>query len=301
MQLEAAVRLFLDSLEAENRSPNTMRAYARDLKDFVAAAGPQRELAELQPGEIRAHFRLLLEKGLARASAVRKHAALKSFYRWASAEGHVPENILAGMPMRRRPRALPFVPSMSQTRLLLGRSLEAKVSIPHRARVVLELLYDCGLRISEVVALNVQDINLAGRVILVNGKGNKQRYVPFGNLLRQALEKYLPTKDKLQSGAARREPAALVVGREGRLTVRQVWRIVREAGEKMGLPRALHPHSLRHACATDMLNRGANLSAIQTLMGHERLTTTQSYAHISTARVLQVYKAAHPMERKGAA
>lgn len=297
MILETAIDRFLGSLRAENRSPNTLRAYTRDLKDFAATIGARRELGSIQPVQVRDHFRVLLDGGLARASLVRKHDALRSFYRWAAAEEYVSENIIAGMPMRRKPAEIPFVPTETQVGLLFQPEVLAKVLHPERAAVMLELMYSCGLRISEVVSLNVADLNLENYSALINGKGRKQRYAIFGATTRQALEKYLPLREKLQRGASERDNRALLVGRRGRLTVRQVFRIVCEAAEKAGLPKDLHPHSLRHACATHMVNNGANISALQSLLGHERISTTQRYAHLSLTKVFEAYRNAHPHER----
>jgi integrase/recombinase XerC len=170
-------------------------------------------------------------------------------------------------------------------------------AFPQRDRVILELLYGCGLRNSELVGINLADIHWSNGVILVRGKGKKQRLTPFGESAMSALSAYLPQREKVLKGQKKLSPALLVNRRGGRLTTRSVGRIVKQVAIARGLPPDLHPHTLRHAFGTHMLEEGADLRAIQEMLGHERLATTQRYTQLSMKHVVEVYDATHPRAR----
>lgn len=294
MLLRECIEEYLTSLRARNCSPNTLRAYANDLATFAAFLGEECSIEAADRFKIRDFLGVLYSKGMKRSSVVRKQYALRTLFEWAVAEGLLPENLVASTSVPRVPQLLPKVPTEHEVALMFqaaGQSL-----LPERTRVILELLYGCGLRVSELVALKVEDCSLANYTLLINGKGKKQRYVPFGDLAHEALMAYLPLRERIQRGAKKKDPARLIVGRKGPLTVREISRIVKAAGKAAGLAN-IHPHSLRHAFATHILENDGNLTAIKSLLGHERLTTTQKYTQVSMARVLRVYHRAHPHER----
>jgi integrase/recombinase XerC len=167
-------------------------------------------------------------------------------------------------------------------------------SFPERDLLMLELLYGCGIRNSELVGINLDDIRMANEAILIRGKGKKERYVPFGDSVRSALSAYLPTRLKILMETGKSTSALLINQRGGRLTTRSVGRIVKKIAVAKGLSPDVHPHTLRHAFGTHMLEEGADLRSIQEMLGHERLSTTQRYTQLSMKHVLAVYDQTHP-------
>jgi integrase/recombinase XerC len=159
---------------------------------------------------------------------------------------------------------------------------------------MLELLYGCGIRNSELTGINIDDIRLSAEAILIRGKGKKERYVPFGDSVKSALPSYLQARQTLLSETRKNSNALLINQRGGRLTTRSVGRIIKKIAVAKGLSPDVHPHTLRHAFGTHMLEEGADLRAIQELLGHERLATTQRYTQLSMKHVLQVYDRTHP-------
>jgi integrase/recombinase XerC len=167
-------------------------------------------------------------------------------------------------------------------------------SFPERDLLMLELLYGCGIRNSELVGINVDDIRVSGEAILIRGKGKKERYVPFGDAVQSALAAYLPARQLILAQSHRTLPALLINQRGGRLTTRSVGRIIKKIAVAKGLSPDVHPHTLRHAFGTHMLEEGADLRAIQEMLGHERLSTTQRYTQLSMKHLLSVYDQTHP-------
>jgi integrase/recombinase XerC len=167
-------------------------------------------------------------------------------------------------------------------------------AFPERDRLMFELLYGCGIRNSELTGINLDDIRLSSEAILIRGKGKKERYVPFGDSAKNALQEYLPERQKILQTARKNSVALLINWRGGPLTSRSVGRIIKKIAVAKGLSPDVHPHTLRHAFGTHMLEEGADLRAIQELLGHERLATTQRYTQLSMKHVLQVYDQTHP-------
>jgi integrase/recombinase XerC len=167
-------------------------------------------------------------------------------------------------------------------------------SFAERDRLMLELLYGCGIRNSELVSIDLDDIRLSAEAILISGKGKKERYVPFGNGVTSALARYLPARQVVLSESRKSTPALLINQRGGRLTTRSVGRIIKKIAVAKGLSPDVHPHTLRHAFGTHMLEEGADLRAIQEMLGHERLSTTQRYTQLSMKHLLSVYDQTHP-------
>ncbi len=283
---------FLRSLRERNASPHTLAAYGRDLQEFGAYVGAA-DWGEIDHVRIRGFLSRLYDRGLSKTSVARALAAVRSLYRWLAREGVVEQNPAALVTTPRLPKKLPRVPSIEEINAVLDGAMPEAAPFPERDRVIFELLYGCGLRNSELVGINLNDIHWSNDALLVRGKGRKQRLVPFGESAAQALTAYLPARLKLL-GIRRTVPALLLNLRGGRLTTRSVGRIVKQIAIARGLPPDLHPHTLRHAFGTHMLEEGADLRAIQELLGHERLATTQRYTQLSMKHVIQVYDQTHP-------
>ena len=191
-------------------------------------------------------------------------------------------------------KKLPRVPTIEEMNSVLDGEMPEAASFPERDRLMLELLYGCGIRNSELIGINLDDIRLSAEAILIRGKGKKERYVPFGDSVRTALTGYLPARQRMLGERKKNSPALLLNQRGGRLTTRSVGRIIKQIAVAKGLSPDVHPHTLRHAFGTHMLEEGADLRAIQEMLGHERLSTTQRYTQLSMKHVLQVYDQTHP-------
>ena len=189
-------------------------------------------------------------------------------------------------------KKLPRVPTIEEVNFVLDGKMPEVASFPERDRLLLELLYGCGIRNSELVGINLDDIRLSNEAILIRGKGKKERYVPFGGSAREALVHYLPWRQQLLAAVKKSTPALLVNQRGGRLTTRSVGRIVKRIAVAKGLSPDVHPHALRPGLGTHMLEEGADLP--QELLGHERLATTQRYTQLSVKHVMAVYDQTHP-------
>jgi integrase/recombinase XerC len=291
--VEHAVDQFLRSLRERNASPHTIKAYAGDLDNFADYAG-SRHWREIDHVTIRGFLSHLYEKGLSKTSVARSLAAVRSLYRWLAQEGVVEQNPASLVSTPKLPKKLPRVPTIEEMNNLLDIDLPQEASFPERDRLMFELLYGCGIRNSELIGINLDDIRLSSEAILIRGKGKKERYVPFGDSVRSSLATYLPARQRLLGERKKKTNALLINQRGGRLTTRSVGRIIKKIAIAKGLPPDVHPHTLRHAFGTHMLEEGADLRAIQEMLGHERLSTTQRYTQLSMKHVLQVYDQTHP-------
>src|SRR3989454_9206703 len=291
--VERAVRQFLSSLGGRNASPHTEKAYAGDLENFANYVG-SREWKSIDHVSIRGFLSHLYEKDLSKASVARTLAAVRSFYRWLAQEGVVEQNPAALVSTPKLPKKLPRVPTIEEMNSVLDGEMPQVASFPERDRLMLELLYGCGIRNSELIGINLDDIRLSAEAILIRGKGKKERYVPFGDSVKLALAAYLPVRQQMLGGHQKNASALLINQRGGRLTTRSVGRIIKKIAVAKGLSPDVHPHTLRHAFGTHMLEEGADLRAIQEMLGHERLSTTQRYTQLSMKHVLQVYDQNHP-------
>lgn len=301
--MRQAIEAFLAYLKFEkNYSPHTLKNYRRDLEEFQRYLAPQQR-EDVAPGLID-HITLrdflghLYRKGNAKTSVARKLAALRSLFRYLYREGKIPAN----------PARLVQTPRLSQEnpRFLSLPEVETLLELPDpqslkgvRDRAILELLYASGLRVSELAGLNLEDVLLAQRLVKVRGKGRKERIVPFGEKAQQSLQTYLSRRGELlQRRPAAAEPNALFLNlRGGRLSARSVQRGLDEYVRKGALLLDVHPHLFRHSFATHLLNNGADLRAIQELLGHASLSTTQKYTHLSIEELARVYRSAHPKAR----
>jgi integrase/recombinase XerC len=289
-----ALAAFLRGLTQRNASLHTIKAYRADLAEFVIFIGPE-ELKTIDHLLIRAFLAQLYERGLSKASVARSLSAVRSFFKWMGREHMIESNPALLVAAPKLPKKLPRVPTIEEMNSVLDAKMPESAAFAKRDQLILELLYGCGIRNSELTGINIDDMHLRQGVILVRGKGKKQRLVPFGDSVQAALREYLPLRIKtLEQHKCTGESALLINLRGTRLTTRSVGRIVKSIAVAGGLPREVHPHTLRHAFGTHMLEEGADLRAIQELLGHERLSTTQRYTQLTTNQVLDVYDKTHP-------
>ena len=291
--MSKAVHNFLRSLQQRNASPNTILAYTKDFNSFVTYIGEVKP-SDVDHVRIRGYLSDLYDKGLGKTSVARHLAAVRSFYKWMAREGLVKQNPASLVSTPKLPKKLPRVPTMEEINTVLDADMPENAAFPARDAVILELLYGCGLRNSELIGINLDDIHWSNEAILVRGKGKKERIVPLGETAAKAIREYLPKRAELLKSKKKTNPALLLNLRGTRLTTRSVGRIVKQIAIARGLPADIHPHTLRHAFGTHMLEEGADLRAIQELLGHERLSTTQRYTQLSMKHVVSVYDATHP-------
>jgi integrase/recombinase XerC len=291
--VEKAIDKFLHSLRQRNASVHTLKAYTGDLGNFAAYVDA-RDWRRIDHLTIRGFLSHLYEKGLGKTSVARALAAVRSFYRWLAQEGVVEQNPAALVSTPKLPKKLPRVPTIEEMNTVLDGQMPEVASFPERDRIMFELLYGCGIRNSELIGINLDDIRLSSEAILIRGKGKKERYVPFGDSVKAALAVYLPLRQQTLAERKKITTALLINQRGGRLTTRSVGRIIKKVAVAKGLSPDVHPHTLRHAFGTHMLEEGADLRSIQEMLGHERLSTTQRYTQLSMKHVLEVYDQTHP-------
>jgi len=291
--IEKAIDKFLQSLRQRNASAHTIKAYTGDLSNFAVYVG-SRDWRSIDHLTIRGFLSLLYEKDLGKTSVARALAAVRSFYGWLAQEGVVEQNPAALVSTPKLPKKLPRVPTIEEMNTVLDGEMPEVASFPDRDRMLFELLYGCGIRNSELIGINLDDIRLSSEAILIRGKGKKERYVPFGDSVKAALASYLPVRQHRLAERKKNTAALLINQRGGRLTTRSVGRIIKKIAVAKGLSPDVHPHTLRHAFGTHMLEEGADLRSIQEMLGHERLSTTQRYTQLSMKHVLEVYDQTHP-------
>ena len=313
------IQAFLEHLRLnDNASAHTVRAYESDLSQFLQylAETTDRKRADVTPADfdhvrIRAFLGELHRRGNSRASAARKLAAIRAFGRYLRQEGVMEGDPAALVGTPKREQRLPAHLAESEMARLLEMP-DGSAALGRRDRAILELFYASGLRLSELVGLDVDDVNLSSRVVRVMGKGRKERMVPFNRSTEAALRAWLadweglaasapgprpPTRMRPSPGGPgrRRGGTALFLNYQGgRLSTRSVDRLVRRYVAAFSTRFGISPHALRHSFATHLLERGADLRAIQELLGHARLSTTQRYTHVNAAQLIATYKKAHP-------
>ncbi len=313
-EFRAKAETFLAMLTNERgASEHTVRAYTREIRSFAGFLetkfGKDGGFAAVEHLHIRAYLALLYDRGLTKASAARALAAVRSWFKWLAKEGVIQQNPALLVSTPKRPVRLPRVPSMEDVNRVLnslggaGKKTgdQDAATWPERDRVIFELLYGCGIRNSELVGINMTDIQWNNDAILVRGKGRKERYVPLGDEAAVSVRALLPLREAKLLAAGK---GALVhagplltnmrMRGDCRLTTRSVGRIVKAIAQSRGLAADVHPHTLRHAFGTHMLEEGADLRAIQEMLGHERLSTTQRYTQLTVGQVQRVYDETHP-------
>ncbi len=291
MILAEQITRYLEQLGREGASAHTIRNYEADLRQFAEHLAPGIEPAQIDLLTLRGWLGGLYRESLDAVSIRRKLAAVRGLFRFMLREGVVKINTARLMHTPKIPKKLPEVPTAEQTNQLLDAVAAGKLERPHpgRDRAIFELLYGCGLRVSELAGLNLEDIDRAERWLLVRGKGRKERQVPLPGKAGEALERYLAERP-----VSRDQRAVFLNHRGGRLTTRGISMIVKLYATYLSGDPSIHPHSFRHAYATHLLAAGADLRAIQELLGHARLSTTQKYTQVSLTDLMAVYDKAHP-------
>ncbi|MBZ5579986.1 MAG: tyrosine-type recombinase/integrase [Acidobacteriia bacterium] len=294
-ELAREIERYLAELARTAASRHTIDAYAADLRQFVEFLSPP----GLEPPEPRAIDVLLMREWLAGlyrdeltvVTIRRKLAAVRGLFRFLLKEGVVTVNVGRLVRTPKAPQTLPAVMTAEQVNALIDDVASQKIErpFPARDRAMFEMLYGCGLRISELAGLNLEDIDRAEGWLRVRGKGRKERQVPLPRKAGEALERYLTERP-----VARGERAVFLNHRRGRLTDRGLRGIVKLYATLLTGDSSIHPHSFRHAYATHLLADGADLRAIQELLGHARLSTTQKYTQVSLTDLMAVYDKAHP-------
>jgi integrase/recombinase XerC len=309
------IQKYLSYLQYErNASPHTLRNYASDLQQFyrfltTAPDGEPRaepDLAQIDNLTIREFLGDLHRRKNKKSSAGRKLAAVRSFLKYLSAQGAIASNPAKLVASPRQEKHLPDYLAIDAVTQLVE-APDTQTIIGKRDRAILELLYASGVRVGELVGLDVGDMDLQEGLLRVLGKGAKERIVPFGQKAAESLRAYLGARLQILDNCRRAAPdagtqpaleAVFLNARGGRLTTRSVGNIVDRYIARLAQRLKVHPHTLRHTFATHMLDAGADLRSIQELLGHESLSTTQKYTHVSTEQLVRVYRAAHPRAKK---
>jgi integrase/recombinase XerC len=306
--LARQVAAFLDYLAHEKRGPErTRETYARALHELSAFVADKRlppDATRLTHVMLRGWLAMLSQNGNASSTLARKLSTLRSFYKFLQRRGVASTNPASRLVSPKVPRPLPRFLTVDEAFRVADAPPDDHARAPTlrlRDAVIIELLYGCGLRVSELAGLTLERVDLSARRVRVMGKGRKERLVPFGDPAARAIEAWLAVRtDLLGPDATADAIASLLLGEHGtKLTVRQIQNVVRREGA-LGAGRSdLHPHALRHTCATHLLDAGADLRAIQELLGHASLSTTQRYTHVSVDRLMAVYDKAHPLAKTG--
>lgn len=280
--------------DIRDASPHTLRNYSADITAFLGylqSISPSYELKYVDRAIVRSYLTELQVGQRSKTTRQRKLSALKSFFRYLTREGHLDHNVLAAV---RGPKGEQHLPGFLDTEevVRLVEAPDRSNLLGLRDRAILELLYSTGIRVSELVGLNLEDVDLVGEVVKVRGKGKKQRIAPMGRYAAVALSDYLNSPDRRRGNGPR--DAVFLNRSGGRLTTRSVARCVVKYVRQTALKIGVSPHTLRHTFATHLLNAGADLRSIQELLGHKSLATTVIYTHVSTEKMQQVYTKSHP-------
>ena len=303
--MDELIDRYLRYLQYErNASPHTLRNYASDLRQFrdflkraQANPGAGIDLGAVDALELRAYLASLFQAQKQKSSIARKLAAVRAFFHFLTREGAIEKNPCLGIATPKLARKLPRIMTEEETNSLLDRLAAAIPGGPpslKRDRAILELLYASGLRVSELAGLDLRSVNFGDRIVLVRGKGRKERMVPFGRKAGDALEAYLPVRERILMENRNSGHALFLNARGRRLTVRSVDRLVRKYVRLYGPNVRVSPHGLRHAFASHLLAEGADLRAIQEMLGHASLSTTQRYTQVSIQHLIEVYDKTHP-------
>jgi len=294
---------YIDYLQNErNASPHTIRSYQGDLvqfRDFLKGGDPEAvvDVNSIDALRVRAFLAFLFERENKKTSIARRLAGVRAFFKFLVREAVVAANVAASVSTPKLPKTLPRIMTEEELNTFLDRVAQAAVSCGPalvRNRAILELLYASGLRVSELVGLDLRSINLEEGMLVALGKGRKERVVPFGSKAKQALVEYLPVRERILHEWKTTSPALFLNLRGQRLTTRSVDRLVKACVRQFGPNVRTSPHSLRHAFASHLLTEGADLRSIQEMLGHTSLSTTQKYTQVSIKQLMDVYDKTHP-------
>lgn len=302
MEIQQAAEQFLSYLRDQKRySPNTVRAYEVDLMHWVQVLRVKQGIkdvevlsAKLEPGHLRSYLSDLYDSH-EKSSLCRRLSAIRSFLKYLRLHGLTDRDIGVLVPTPKMKKTLPEFLKIEEMSELIE-APDASTNLGRRDRAIFEILYGCGLRVSEAVGLNLGDVDFHNGWVTVMGKGSKQRTVPFGPPAREALENYLSNTASPRTVSPK--TALFMNFRGSRLTARSVARILTKHLVRIAAARSVSPHGLRHSFATHLLAAGADLRTIQELLGHARLSTTQRYTHVDLGALLDEYRGAHPLAKK---
>lgn len=290
------MQLFLEYLTVElGLSANTRQAYERDLRLFCKTLGFKNSdaLVNVSREQITGYMTQLKEKGLAAATIARKLAAIKAFYRFMTAEGYMDANPAEVVEAGTKGIKLPRVLSEDEVVRLLNKP-DITTAEGFRDRTMLEVLYATGMRVSELINLTLERVDLNMKYIIAFGKGSKERIVPLGSVAAEFLQQYLEKVRPKLTHAGRNTNIVFLAFGGHELTRQRFWQIIRAYGRKANINKALTPHILRHSFATHLLDNGADLRSVQELLGHSDISTTQIYTHLTNKRLRDIYAKAHP-------
>lgn len=278
-------------------SPHTLRAYKRDLEEFFNFAKVEPD--KVEPLVVRGFISEQILKGKAKTTVARKLSTLRSFFSYLYSEGVIKINPARVVSSVRTKRALPKFLTVDDAFKLVEAPQQDKFTV-QRDRAILELLYSSGIRVSELCGLNFDDLDLEEGLIKVRGKGNKERIVPIGQKAKEALKKYIVTRQilRIKKKFLSDEAPLFINNRGQRISQRQVRRIVEKYAKAVGVLERIGPHTLRHTFASHLLMEGADLRVIQELLGHASLSTTQIYTHVDLKHLMDVYDKAHPLSKE---
>jgi integrase/recombinase XerC len=284
---------FINYLKLEkNASGHTITNYSRDLKDFGSFL-KDRDIGQVDHLTVRKFLADARSRNLSKRTMARKLSALRSLFRFLHREGHIKTNPMTAVSSPKLDKHLPVFLDVGKVDKLLN-SPDEKTPEGLRDRAIMETLYSTGIRVSELVRLDLDDVDFISGVVTVFGKGRKERIVPIGETALASIRRYLDRRDE-EPRSSRADKGIVFVNRRGsRLTDSSVRRVVDKYIEKCSISEKISPHSLRHSFATHLLDRGADLRSVQELLGHVNLSTTQIYTHITTERLKSVYDKAHP-------
>ncbi len=303
--MQSTIDRFLRFLRVEkNCSELTIKSYREDLcllvEYFEDARGATPALESITPQDLRRFVSALHDAGYARSSISRRLACLRSFFRFAQREGLVSSNPAKPLRNPRRERKLPHFLTNAEMGKLLS-APDAGDPLGARDRAILETMYSAGLRVSELVGINFEDLDLADGLVRIRGKGRKERLAPLGSHAVRALRRWIKARRELPKSERTGDSDPVFVNKFGqRITTRSIRRMLEKYLKQTGLDLRTTPHTLRHSFATHLLDRGADIRSVQELLGHKSLVTTQIYTHVSTASLRKVYERAHPRARKQA-
>lgn len=290
------MQLFLEYLTVElGLSANTRQAYERDLRLFCKTLGFKNSdaLVNVSREQITGYMTQLKEKGLAAATIARKLAAIKAFYRFMTAEGYMDANPAEVVEAGTKGIKLPRVLSEDEVVRLLNQP-DITTAEGFRDRTMLEVLYATGMRVSELINITLERVDLNMKYIIAFGKGSKERIVPLGSVAAEFLQQYLEKVRPKLTHAGRNTNIVFLAFGGHELTRQRFWQIIRAYGRKANINKALTPHILRHSFATHLLDNGADLRSVQELLGHSDISTTQIYTHLTNKRLRDIYAKAHP-------
>ncbi len=306
--MDELIERYIQHLQYErNASPHTVRNYRSDLiqfRNFLAqpsgsrGGGPEKvKVQSIDALRIRAYLAHLFEKEKQKSSIARKLSAVRAFFKFLLRDGVIAENPSKAVSTPKLARTLPRIMTEEEMNDFLNRIAEGAATgnaALIRDRAILELLYASGLRVSELVGLDLRQVNFGDGMVLVRGKGNKERIVPFGSKARDAMNAYLPVRERTQRENRKTSGALFLNRRGGRLTTRSVDRLLKKYARQLFPNVRVSPHGLRHAFASHLLAEGADLRAIQEMLGHKSLATTQKYTQVSIKQLMDVYDKTHP-------